>query len=279
MTETTLTRELDLKYESIKTTICSMERVVVAFSGGVDSALLTYLANQVLGYDALIVTSASKSLKRSDLQLTHSLAEMWTLNHRVIITDELSQENYRSNPTNRCYYCKTSLYSVLATIAKRENFNFVINGTNTDDLGDHRPGLDAAREFKVRSPYVEVGLNKQEVRAIATHLKLAVADKPQSACLSSRVPYGRHINERLLDQIEQAEETLSRLGFRQFRVRHHDEVARVEIDASELPKAFSMRDKIHAELTKCGYRFVALDLAGFQSGSLNRGIASVDLTD
>ena len=209
------------------------------------------------------MTSGSKSLKRDDLALSRELAERWDMPHRVIVTDELDDPNYRANPTNRCFYCKTSLYTQLAQIADAEGFEAIFNGTNLDDLGDHRPGLIAAKQHGVRSPLAETGFDKADIRGLAESLGLENAQKPQSACLSSRVPYGTAIDAGLLRQIERAESALLALGFSNSRVRHHGDVARLELVAAEFEKALARRDVIVERLKTCGYRFVALDLAGF----------------
>lgn len=267
-----LSAELTAKLDAIRVSLGAMDSALVAYSGGVDSSLVAFLAAEVLGAKALAVTSGSASLKRSDLALAKRLADEWGMRHRVIVTDELSKPDYRANPVNRCFHCKTSLYTALADIARQEGFAEVLNGTNTDDLGDHRPGLIAAQDFAVRSPLVEAGVDKAAVRALAAHLGLDNAAKPQSACLSSRFPYGASINAERLAQVEQAEERLARLGFVEFRVRHHEDVARLEIGAGELERALELRDTLQAEIQACGYRFVALDLGAFRSGSLNEGI-------
>lgn len=267
-----LSTELTAKLDAIKASLGAMDSALVAYSGGVDSSLVAFLAAEVLGAKALAVTSGSASLKRSDLALAKRLADEWGMRHRVIVTDELSKPDYRANPVNRCFHCKTSLYTALADIAREEGFAEILNGTNTDDLGDHRPGLIAAQDFAVRSPLVEAGVDKAGVRALAAHLGLDNAAKPQSACLSSRFPYGASINAERLAQVEQAEERLARLGFVEFRVRHHEDVARLEIGAKELERALELRDRLQAEIQACGYRFVALDLGAFRSGSLNEGI-------
>ena len=267
-----LSGELTAKLDALRASLGAMDSALVAYSGGVDSSLVAFLAAEVLGAKALAVTSGSASLKRSDLSLARRLAEEWGMRHRVIVTDELSKPDYRANPVNRCFHCKTSLYTALADIARQEGFAEILNGTNIDDLGDHRPGLIAAEDFAVRSPLVEARVDKAGVRALAAHLGLDNADKPQSACLSSRFPYGASINAERLAQVEQAEECLARLGFVEFRVRHHEDVARLEIGAGELGRALELRDTLQAEIQACGYRFVALDLGAFRSGSLNEGI-------
>lgn len=267
-----LSAELTAKLDAIRVSLGAMDSALVAYSGGVDSSLVAFLAAEVLGAKALAVTSGSASLKRSDLALAKRLADEWGMRHRVIVTDELSKPDYRANPVNRCFHCKTSLYTALADIARQEGFAEILNGTNTDDLGDHRPGLIAAQDFAVRSPLVEAGVDKAAVRALAAHLGLDNAAKPQSACLSSRFPYGASINAERLAQVEQAEERLARLGFVEFRVRHHEDVARLEIGVGELERALELRDTLQAEIQACGYRFVALDLGAFRSGSLNEGI-------
>ena len=257
------------QHDALRSFIGGFESAVVAYSGGVDSSLVAFVTAQTLGAKALAVTSGSASLKRSDLALSAELAERWGMAHRVIVTDELDDPNYRANPVNRCFYCKTSLYDRLDDIARAEGFAVVFNGTNVDDLGDHRPGLVAASEHGVRAPLAETGFTKADVRALAAALGLDNAAKPQSACLSSRVPYGTAIDAGLLNQIERAESALLALGFSQFRVRHHGEVARLEIMPDEFEAALAKRDALIERVKACGYRFVALDLAGFKSGSLN----------
>ena len=269
---TSLTKELADKHRSLCKNIGSLGRVVVAFSGGIDSSLVAHVAASELGENALIATSGSASLKRSDLSLTQHLADRWKLNHRVITTDELSKTEYRANPTNRCFYCETSLYAALQEIAEKERYDYILNGTNTDDLGDHRPGLQAANDFNIRSPLVETGFCKSDIRALAEHLGLENAQKPQAACLSSRFPYGSHITRERLAQVEAAENVLAALGFTQYRVRHHEEVARIEIVAQEMPHAIEVAALIDKRVRACGYRFVSLDLGGFRSGALNEGV-------
>lgn len=273
-----MTPDLAHKYRDLKAEIGSYDSVVVAFSGGIDSSLVAYVAAEVLGAQALAVTSGSKSLKRADLSLTATLAERWGMRHQVIITDEVSNEDYRKNPVNRCFYCKTSLYSSLRKLADEVGITEILNGTNLDDLGDHRPGLIAAEDHSVKQPLVAAGFHKQDIRDLAEHLGLENAQKPQAACLSSRFPYGTHIDEQKLAQVEAAESALEALGFTQLRVRHHDDVARLELLTEDLPRAIEHRANIEAAVKNAGYRFVTLDLGGFRSGSLNEGIQIVNLS-
>ena len=264
--------ELASKYQALQDTIRSYSRVIVAFSGGIDSSLVAFVAGQVLGENALAVTSGSASLKRTDLELSKKQGDDWGIAHQVIVTDELSKSDYRANPTNRCFYCKTSLYTELAQIASAQNYAFVLNGTNLDDLGDHRPGLIAADDYNVKSPLVEAGFHKADIRALAHELGLENADKPQAACLSSRFPYGTAIDQILLAQVEAAEDVLADVGFSQYRVRHHGEVARLEILPEEFPLAIRHHADIEKRIKDLGYRFIAMDMGGFRSGSLNEGL-------
>lgn len=269
---------LAAKYEALKARIGACGRVVVAFSGGVDSSLVARVAAEVLGDAALAVTSGSQSLKRSDLALAGELAARWGMRHRVIVTDEVANPRYRANPANRCFYCKTTLYEALARIAAEEDAEgrcSILNGTNLDDLGDHRPGLVAAENHDVASPLVDAGFRKADVRALAAHLGMENASKPQAACLSSRFPYGSRITEARLAQVEAAEDALAELGFGQLRVRHHEDVARLELPAEELPRAVAQREEVERRIKAVGYRYVALDLGGFRSGSLNDALIDV----
>lgn len=268
-----LSLELSKKYECLKQEIRSYDSVLVALSGGVDSSLIAYVSGAVLGDKALAVTSGSDSLKAADLELAKEITAEWGLRHRIIETREIDNENYVKNPKNRCYFCKSTLYTDLDKIARNEGLRWVLNGTNIDDLGDYRPGLMAADENRVKSPLVDCGFSKQDIRDLAVHLNLRNAKKPAAACLSSRVPYGTSISSGLLRKIEQAEQVLERLGLSQYRVRHHDDVARLEVKPSEFQTVIANRLEIEREFKKLGYRFVALDLQGFRSGSMNEALS------
>lgn len=261
--------ELAQKYEALKAEIRSYESVLVALSGGIDSSLVAFIAGKELGDKALAVTSGSESLKVADLQLAREITTEWGINHRIIRTREIENEAYVKNPQNRCYFCKSTLYADLAVIAEREGFRWVLNGTNIDDLGDYRPGLTAADENAVKSPLVDCKFTKQDIRELAAYLDLRNANKPAAACLSSRVPYGTKISGELLRKIESAERVLEDLGLGQFRVRHHGDVARLEVEPEDFPAVIAERRVIEKEFKRLGYRFVALDLSGFRSGSLN----------
>ncbi len=265
---------LDDKLAQLKQTISDMGTVVVALSGGVDSSLVAFVAHEVLGDRALAVTSGSTALKRADLALTQALTAEWGMRHRVIETREMSNADYRANPINRCYFCKSTLYDELAEIAREQGHALIVNGSNLDDERDYRPGLQAMRERGVRAPLAECRFRKGDIRAAARQLGIRTADKPQAACLSSRVPYGTSITPAILAQIEAAEAILAGLGFSQFRARHHGAVARLELLPEEFEQALRVRDELLSGIKDCGYAFVALDLGGFESGALNKLIAS-----
>jgi len=246
---------------------------LVAFSGGVDSSLVAFLAQYFLGRGrTLAVISASPSLKLSDLDEAKIFANSHSLSVRVIATREMENPNYFNNPTNRCYFCKHTLYNELAGL--REEFSgwWVLNGTNSDDLGDYRPGLKAADAFEVRSPLSELGIDKAGVRELAAHFQLDCWNKPASPCLSSRVPYGEQITVEKLRQIEAAEALVKSAGFAVNRVRHYGERARVEVSAEEVGKLHVFRSQIEEEIRALGFSEVEFDEEGFVSGKLNRVI-------
>ena len=245
-------------------------RVVVAFSGGVDSSVVAKLATQALGPEgALCVLARSESNTGEDEALCRRIAEEHGLSLRVVEYSELAIPNYARNPADRCYYCKNELYERLAALARAEGYAAVLDGSNADDAGDYRPGMRAVAEHGVRSPLRECGVNKAQVRELARHLGLPNHDRPAAPCLSSRVPYGQEITRGKLDAIAAAERYLRGLGLREFRCRHHGKVARLEVPPEDFPLVLENRDRIVSEFRRLGFVWVAMDLAGFRSGSLN----------
>jgi pyridinium-3,5-biscarboxylic acid mononucleotide sulfurtransferase len=246
---------------------------LVAFSGGVDSSLALAVAARALPkHRVLAVTSNNETYLPSELDLARTFVETLGIEHLVVNTRELDDPNYASNPTNRCYFCKSTLYSNLAKLAEEKGYACVIDGANKDDEGDYRPGRKAARELGIVSVLSEAGMSKADVRELARYLGLPTWDKPALACLSSRFPYGQEITSQKLSQVARAEEFLHRENFKQVRVRHHGEIARLEVGPDELERAFAMRERISTELLDAGFLYVTLDLAGYKSGSLNAAL-------
>ena len=270
-------RAADAKMDNLRSILGDMGAVIIAYSGGVDSAFLAAAANDVLGREALAVTAKSPSLAPSELRDAVALAERLGLNHRVIETREVEREDYAANNPNRCFFCKDELYTYLAAFAQDEGYAHIANGTNVDDLGDFRPGLNAAKQYGVRSPMVEADLSKSEIRTLSLGMDLPTWDKPAQACLSSRIPYGTPVTVEALERIAKAEEFLHDLGIRQLRVRHHDTVARIEVEPADFPALTQddVREKVTDYFRSIGYSYVALDLAGFRSGSLNEVLAGL----
>ena len=246
---------------------------LVAFSGGVDSSLALAICARALPRDkVLAVTSNNETYLPSELDLARGFVVSLGVEHLVVDTRELDDPNYASNPTNRCYFCKSTLYSDLAALAGEKGYACVVDGANKDDEGDYRPGRKAARELGVVSPLSRAGVTKAEVRELAKYLGLPTWDKPALACLSSRFPYGQEITPEKLAQVARAEEFLRVNGFRQARVRHHGEIARLEVGPEEMERAFDLREEIDTEFKEAGFLYVALDLAGYRSGSLNAAL-------
>src|SRR5580765_1468298 len=261
------------KEQALRDALASLDSVVVAYSGGVDSAYLAYIASRTLGDRAVAVTADSPSYPERHRALAIRIAREFGLHHEIIRTRELENPEYRANPSNRCYFCKHELYTHLSRIAA-ERRAVVVDGNNADDRGDYRPGRQAAREFGVRSPLDEVNLTKDEIRALSRRAGLPTWDEPASACLSSRIPYHTEVTDEKLRTIERAEQAVRALGFRVFRVRHHDDLARVEIARDEMARALEpdIAAAIVRELKAVGYRYVTLDLQGYRLGSLNEGL-------
>ncbi len=243
----------------------------VAYSGGTDSAFVLKVAHDALGERAVGVTAASASLARAELEDARSLAARIGARHVILQSGELDDPRYRENTTARCYFCKSECYALLSRYARDHGYAVVVDGTNADDLSDFRPGREAAKEKGVRSPLVELALTKREIRELSRTLGLPTWDKPAAACLSSRVPHGTAVTPEVLSMIERAEVAVRRHGIRQLRVRHHDAIARIEVDPSDFDRLLACRSEIIAELRAIGYRFVTLDLEGFRSGSLSGG--------
>jgi uncharacterized protein len=265
----------DSKLEKLRALLRSYGSCLVAYSGGVDSVFLAHVAHEVLGDKSLAVIADSPSLPRRELQEAMDIAEKFSFPIRIVRTNEFQNESYLANPNNRCYFCKHELFTELEPIARNEKFAVIAYGENASDIGDHRPGAKAATEFKIRAPLKEVGLTKIEIREFSAQLGLPTADKPQMACLSSRIPYGEAVTPEKLRMIEEAEAVLRDAGFFDVRVRHHElkqgQLARIEIGIDEIPRIFQNESftEIAVAIKKIGYAHVTLDLQGYRRGSTN----------
>jgi uncharacterized protein len=259
------------KEQNLRRLMRELKSVLVAYSGGVDSSYVALIATQELGANAVCVMGISPSVAQSQKQEAEKIAQDFKFNYFAISTEELDNPNYQANPTNRCYFCKSELYSKLAPLAKAKNIKFILDGSNLDDTGDFRPGRQAAQENGVRSPLVEVGLSKNEIRELSKLQGLPTWDKPASPCLSSRIAYGVPVSIARLSKVEKGEEFLRGLGLREFRVRHHGELVRLEISPAEMEKVLhkELTDLIAEKFRKLGFRYVTLDLHGYRSGAMN----------
>ena len=268
---------LDEKEKKLETLILGLGRAIVAYSGGVDSSYLAFKAHEVLGECALAVTGESPSVSTHQRELAARVALQCGFPHEIIPTEEMKLAEYRANPSNRCYFCKDELFAKLGKMARDRGYAAVLDGLNADDLGDIRPGRQAAQLHGVRSPLVEVGLHKEEIRELSRRAGLPTADEPASACLSSRFPYGVSITEEKLRMVDRGEEELRRMGFRVFRVRHHDALVRLEFGSEELERVLNpeMAKQLTVLFKGLGYKFVALDLEGYRTGSSNEVLTQV----
>jgi len=260
------------KEKRLKDILASMRSVLVAYSGGADSTLLLKAAKDMLGKNVLAVTADSATLPSRELKDARAIAKKLGVKHILVRTRELSSSKFFNNDAARCYWCKKELYSKLKDIARQYNINYIVDGSNAEDKSDYRPGARAVREFGVRKPLEEAGLFKEEIRKLSKKLRLPSWNKPSSACLASRVPYGVKINGNTLARIEKAENVLKDLGFADARVRHHGDIARIEVGKNQIPLFFkgNKKDKICSAFKKLGYTYATLDLAGYMRGSLNK---------
>ena len=262
------------KEERLRELFRGLESVIVAYSGGVDSSYVAYVANAELGTRAVCITGQSASLPSYQNEEIDRVVKNFGFNHEVINTDELQLPGYRANNGDRCFFCKDELYSKLESVARSRGIEYIVDGSTVDDLDDYRPGRQAAKQHAVRSPLIEVGLNKNEVRELSRRATLPTWDKPASPCLSSRIAYGTTVTIERLQNVDRGEEILREFGFREFRVRHHDTLVRLEISPAEMDRVLQkdVIDQLAARFRELGFKYVTLDLHGFRSGSMNEAL-------
>jgi uncharacterized protein len=266
---------LQVKYDRLKSLLREMGEVVVGYSGGVDSTLLMKVAHDELGDRAIAVTGDSEAFPQGEVDAAHAVAESLGWQVVRVRTHELSNIHFRVNNPDRCYHCKTELFSELREVADERGIRWIADGSHADDVGDHRPGMAAGEERGVRSPLREAGITKAEIRELALYLGVPNWDKPSFACLSSRFPYGTEITPELLARLDGCEKVLRTLGFRQFRVRHHDTVCRIEVEPQDIPRLVDVREEVNARFKELGYAYVTVDLEGYRSGKMNDTLPSI----
>jgi uncharacterized protein len=257
------------KLTILKARLSQYKRVVVAFSGGVDSTFLSRVAKDVYGDNLLLITATSSTNPFYELEEAKSLAAMMGIEHRIIVTEEIDNPEYAANPPDRCYFCKSELFTKIQFIAAKEGFDAVLDGSNAEDMKDYRPGMKAKKERSVISPLAEAGFSKSDIRHYSAEFHLPTASKPSYACLASRIPYGEQITKPKLDRLAMAEYSVRSLGFSQFRIRSHENLARFEFIPSEMDKAWAMKEKLTDICIKSGFKYVTIDLVGYRSGSMN----------
>ncbi len=266
-----LSQELKNKYSALKETIATYEKVAVAFSAGIDSTLLLFAAREALGDKVIAITATSCFFPEREEREAIRYCEDLGVKHVILPVDELSNPEIQANPTNRCYLCKKDLFGKMKEIALKNGAQKVLEGSNLDDTGDYRPGLVAVEELEIKSPLRELGFTKEEIRNLAKELDIPSWNKPSFACLATRIPYGEPLSKEVLDRIDQGEQLLMELGFHQFRVRVHGDMARIELLPREMDRMLeeSVRNQVHEAFQKLGFTYVALDLKGYRTGSMN----------
>jgi len=263
---------LEKKIKNLKNCIASLESAIVAFSGGVDSTLLLKLSSDILKDKVVAVTAKSLTFPQSELEDSKTLARELGVKQVIIETNELKNKKFSSNDRERCYWCKDELFELISNFAKKNNFKYILDGSNYEDTVDYRPGAKAVKKWRVLSPLKEAGLTKEEIRTASKELGLSTWDKPAAACLASRIPYGTKITEDLLQKISSAESALKKLGFRQVRVRHHGNIARIELPIHDMPKILDskIKNSVIKSLKNLGYIYITLDIEGYTTGSMNK---------